>query len=166
MNKGSPVEYFGNLKDIIAVAIHTYMGDGEIFKLPAKMVDLEKGLINLPARVTKSRKPRNLPMLSRARSILERLAAAADPKQSDRVFHVRDVNTPLTTVRRKDGIEDLQFSRSPGDGHRAAAQKRNARCRGDEVFRPYRIQNFREIRPPKKDTYEKARNLMDTFEEI
>lgn len=61
----------------ITILLYTGMRRGELFKLEWRDIDLTKGFINIRKETTKTRKPRNLPMLSNVREIFEALRGEA-----------------------------------------------------------------------------------------
>ncbi len=65
-----------HLKGMLTVAFHTGMRRGELFKLKWEHVDREKGFIRLPAKITKERKAKNIPLNDYALKALERLPRA------------------------------------------------------------------------------------------
>lgn len=53
------------LKHLITIAVETAMRQGEMLKLERSHRDLNRGIIKLPARITKTGKPRQIPMSTR-----------------------------------------------------------------------------------------------------
>ena len=93
LSEDEEIIFFEHLKDDIkfsrqiTILLYTGMRRGELFKLQWRDIDLTKGFINIRKETTKTRKPRNLPMLSNVREIFEALRGeAGDVPETNKVF--------------------------------------------------------------------------------
>jgi len=87
------------LRHIVEIALGTGMRRGEVLKLHWEYLDFERGkhgYINLPATITKSKKPRSVPMLYDVRPLLLSLKGT---KTEGRVFNL-DENSAGQRVAR------------------------------------------------------------------
>lgn len=99
----------GWVKDIVTMAIHTGMRQGEIFSLTWFNVDLLRGVLNV--RQTKNNKDRYVPINQTVREMLESLPHVSEyvfpsPKTRGRIV---DVKTSFDRARRKAKLEDFRF---------------------------------------------------------
>jgi integrase len=97
------------LQNIVTMAIHTGMRQGEIFSLTWFNVDLGRGVINV--RRTKSGKDRYVPINQTVREMLESLQHVSEyvfpsPKTRGRII---DVKFSFDRARRKAKLEDFRF---------------------------------------------------------
>ena len=90
---------------IVSFAIETAMRRGEMVKLRWKHVRLQQGYLELPASITKNRKPRIVPLTTRALRIL-----ATQPHSGEFVFdtNVNTVKLAFKRARARVGSEDLR----------------------------------------------------------
>ena len=99
------------LGHIVRLALGTGMRRGEIMKLRWEHLDFERGkygFINLPGTITKSKKPRRIPMLQNVRALLLDLKGS---KAEGRVFNLDENSTGQRIVRRckKLGLSDVKL---------------------------------------------------------
>ncbi len=97
------------IKNIVTMATHTGMRQGEIFKLTWFEVDLARGEIHV--RQTKNDKDRSVPINETVREMLERLPRSSElvfpsPKTGQRIV---DIKTTFDRAKRKAGIKDFRF---------------------------------------------------------
>ena len=98
-----------HLRGLIITAVDTGMRRGELLKLEWSHVDLATRMLRLPARITKTKKPRTLALTRRAFDELSRLQASC-PIGQDLVFGIRDnFKRAWGTAKRMAGIEGLNF---------------------------------------------------------
>lgn len=90
---------------IVSFAIETAMRRGEMVKLRWKHVHLRQGYLELPASITKNRKPRIVPLTTRALRIL-----ATQPHSGEFVFatNANTVKLAFKRARARVGSEDLR----------------------------------------------------------
>ncbi len=67
-----------HVHDVIVIALETAMRRGEILALRADWIDVERRCVVLPASVTKTEKPRRVPLTRRALDTLQRRTPALD----------------------------------------------------------------------------------------
>jgi integrase len=67
------------LRAIVVMALDTAMRRGEILKLRWDMVNLAQGVISLPGEITKTGKPRQIPVTYRLQAELEALRSTSGP---------------------------------------------------------------------------------------
>lgn len=105
-----------HLACFIALALHTGCRKSELMRLEWRRVDLERGLLSLEAKHTKSRRRRSVPLNEAARSALRRLGEWVDAHcaGSPWVF-ARSNGQRLTTLQKgfkaacaRAGIEDFR----------------------------------------------------------
>jgi len=100
----------GTFRTLVALAIQTGMRRGEILNLEWGEVDLAARRISIPARKTKSRRDRNIPLTARAVSLLESL-----PRSSAWVFGtgeggpMKGFEGKWARAMRDTGIRGLRF---------------------------------------------------------
>ncbi len=76
-----------NFSRKVEILLYTGMRRGELFKIEWRDVDLIEGFINLRKEITKTRKPRTIPMLSNVQKIFEDLRGeASDIGDTDKIF--------------------------------------------------------------------------------
>jgi len=75
-----------HLRAILIVAAHTGMRKGELRQLRWSHIDPRKTIIQLPASITKDRRPREIPINHHVREVLEDLQPQA-PKLVDENYH-------------------------------------------------------------------------------
>lgn len=97
------------VKNIVTMAIHTGMRQGEIFGLTWFNVDLARGVINV--RLTKNGKDRYVPINKTVREMLERLPRSSEyvfpsPKTGGRIV---DVKNTFDKAKRDAKIADFRF---------------------------------------------------------
>ena len=97
------------LKDIVTMAIHTGMRQGEIFRLTWFDVDLARNIIHV--RQTKNGKDRFVPINQTVHELLERLPRTSEyvfpsPKTGGRIV---DVKTTFDRAKRKAKVADFRF---------------------------------------------------------
>lgn len=90
---------------IVSFAIETAMRRGEMVNLRWKHVRLQQGYLELPASITKNRKPRIVPLTTRAMRIL-----ATQPRCGEFVFstNANTVKLAFKRARARVGSEDLR----------------------------------------------------------
>ena len=90
---------------IVSFAIETAMRRGEMVKLRWKHIHLQQGYLELPASITKNRKPRIVPLTTRALRIL-----ATQPHCGEFVFdtNANTVKLAFKRARARVGSEDLR----------------------------------------------------------
>ena len=90
---------------IVSFAIETAMRRGEMVKLRWKHVHLQQGYLELPASITKNRKPRIVPLTARAMRIL-----ATQPRCGESVFdtNANTVKLAFRRARERVGCVDLR----------------------------------------------------------
>lgn len=99
-----------HLKPIIICALDTAMRYGEIMKLVWHDVDFLNGLIYAEGKNTKTLKKRIVPLTTRLRVELERIAAASEDAPPDaRIFPYLNSKKAFKTACRLAGIKDLRF---------------------------------------------------------
>jgi len=87
------------LRPIVEIASGTGMRRGEILRLRVEYCDFARGrngYINLPATITKNKKPRSIPMMPRVRELLIELKGA---KTEGRFFNMNENSVGQRTVR-------------------------------------------------------------------
>lgn len=98
------------LGHIVAIALGTGMRRGEILKLRWEYLDFERGsgYINLPAAITKNKKPRRVPMLPNVRDLLIKLKGA---KVEGRAFSLDENSAGQRIARtcKKLGMPDVKL---------------------------------------------------------
>lgn len=99
-----------HLRPLIITALDTGMRRGELFKLQWQFLDIEEGVFNLPAKITKTGKPRSVAMTDRVHAELLSLWIAS-PQQSDAlVFGIKtNVKSAWASACKASGIEGLRF---------------------------------------------------------
>ena len=65
-----------HLKALITVAYHTGMRRGELLNLKLQHIDKDGGFIRLPAKLTKEKKAKNIPVNHHVKSVLDNLPRA------------------------------------------------------------------------------------------
>jgi integrase len=104
------VEPRSHLRPLIICALDTAMRRGEIFQLRWLFVNLHQGVINLPGEITKTGKPRSVPITPRLRTELEALKERANGDDDTLVFGgITDIKKSFGTACRIAKIEDLHF---------------------------------------------------------
>ncbi len=91
---------------LASLALHTGLRRGELLKLRWAHVNLEVGFLDLPNTITKSKKPRMVPLTMRARRIL-----CTQPNGDDRVFPYEPgaVSQAWVRARQRAGSPDLRM---------------------------------------------------------
>ena len=79
----------GQLKPAIQILVRTGMRSGELCGLTKDCVDLDKGLINLPAHLTKAKTARWIPINETAKEVLSILIEEANNNKHDYLFCTR-----------------------------------------------------------------------------
>lgn len=98
-----------HLRGLIILAVDTGMRRGELLKLEWGMVDFPARMLRLPARITKTKKPRTVALTRRNFDELERLHASC-PDGQNLVFGITDnFKRAWGTAKRMAGIEGLNF---------------------------------------------------------
>ena len=92
---------------IIDFAIHTGMRRGELLKITWDMVDLDKKFITLPPQITKTNKPRNVPLQPHAINILRSIPRSLN----GRVFPIgiKNFERSWTAICKRAGIKGLRW---------------------------------------------------------
>lgn len=98
-----------HLRGLIMLAVDTGMRRGELIKMEWPMVDFPARMLRLPARITKTKKPRAIALTRRAYDELSLLHASC-PEGQTLVFGIKDnFKRSWTTAKRLAGIEGLNF---------------------------------------------------------
>ena len=103
------------LSPLVLTALYTGMRRGELVKLQCKHVDLETGIINLPASITKNARPRAISVHDRLRPVLQELVAQG----KSTVFRMRATGKPMMrdyvsrhfsdVIKSQSGLEGVTF---------------------------------------------------------
>lgn len=98
-----------HLRGLVILAVDTGMRRGEILKLEWGHVDFPARMLRLPARITKTKKPRTIALTRRVYDEISRLHVSCPDGQA-LVFGIRDnFKRAWTTAKRLAGIESLNF---------------------------------------------------------
>src|SRR5262245_1801220 len=104
------VEPRAHLRPLIICALDSAMRRGEMLQLRWAFVNLLQGVINLPAEITKTGRPRAVPITPRLRAELEALKEKANGDDGALVFGgITDVKRSFGTACRIAKIADLHF---------------------------------------------------------
>ena len=92
---------------IIDFAIHSAMRRGELLSITWDMVDLDKKFITLPPQITKTNKPRNVPLQPHAINILRSIPRSLN----GRVFPIgiKNFERSWTAICKRAGIKGLRW---------------------------------------------------------
>jgi integrase len=92
---------------IIDFAIHSAMRRGELLKITWNMVDLDRKYITLPSEITKTNKPRNVPLQPHAIGILRSIPRSLN----GRVFPIgiKNFERSWTAICKRAGITGLRW---------------------------------------------------------
>lgn len=106
---------------IIALAIETSMRKGEVLAIRRPFVNLSRRVIHLPAAVTKTKKPRTVPLTKTAVKIMKKaldnpirpidtdlvfFGDDPDPKKRNRPYNI---DSAWRTIRKKAGLVNFRF---------------------------------------------------------
>jgi integrase len=106
---------------IIVLAIETSMRKGEILAIRRPFVNLSRRVIHLPATVTKTKKPRTVPLTKAATKVIkEAMDNPIRPNDTDLVFFGDDpdpkkrsrpynIDSVWRTIRKRTGLVDFRF---------------------------------------------------------
>src|SRR5262245_43943383 len=103
------VEPRSHLRPLIICALDTAMRRGEMLQLRWAFVNLHQGVINLPPEITKTEKPRSVPITPRLRAELEALREKANGDDAPVFGGITDIKRSFGTACRIANIADLHF---------------------------------------------------------
>jgi len=110
-----------HLKDMVTIALHTAMRQGEILSMEKRWVNLKQGIINVPRHSQKRKKrDKHVPINSMIRPILKRLVQQnlhnkyvfVNPKTENRYFRIQnswDSILKKAGIEGKPGVDKIRF---------------------------------------------------------
>lgn len=96
-----------HLRSFVVIAIDTFMRKGELFALLKSDIDFVKGVVRVRSTTTKTERPREIGLTSRALAELRCLTEYIQP--GDKVFTLGSVKRSWATACRLAGLKDLRI---------------------------------------------------------